>query len=132
MKLAVACLLAASPDAFSMLALYVPLAGLYWLGIHELISPTFPIPAPALIAFGVVLVAVMAWLINRWSRRESWRRTAYLRTLVAGSLLAGALIGARIVEDGNPIDQLGQAALALILLAFLVIWNMRKYKKMTY
>jgi sec-independent protein translocase protein TatC len=29
----VACLLAASPDAFSMLALYVPLAGLYWLGI---------------------------------------------------------------------------------------------------
>jgi len=80
----------------------------------------------------VVLVAVMAWLINRWSRRESRRRTTYLRTLVAGSLLAGALIGARIVEDGNPIDQLGQAALALILLAFLVIWNMRKYKKMTY
>jgi sec-independent protein translocase protein TatC len=29
----VACLLAASPDAFSMLALYIPLAGLYWLGI---------------------------------------------------------------------------------------------------
>jgi sec-independent protein translocase protein TatC len=29
----VAALLAASPDAFSMLALYIPLAGLYWLGI---------------------------------------------------------------------------------------------------
>jgi sec-independent protein translocase protein TatC len=29
----VAALLAASPDAFSMLAMYIPLAGLYWLGI---------------------------------------------------------------------------------------------------
>lgn len=101
------------------------LVGLYWLGIHELISPTFPVPALALIAIGVVLVAGMAWLLNRWSQREGWQRTAYLRALVAGSLLAAALIGAKIVEDGNPVDQLGQAALALILIVFLVIWEKR-------
>jgi apolipoprotein N-acyltransferase len=106
-----------------LIGVVVFLVGLYWLGIHELISPTFPVPALALIAIGAVLVAGMAWLLNRWSLREGWERTAYLRTLVAGSLLAGALIGAKIVEDGNPIDQLGQAALAIILVVFLVIWE---------
>ena len=102
------------------------LVGLYWLGIHELISPTFPIPALVLIVIGAVLVAGMAWLINRWSQREGRQRAVYLRTLVAGSLLAGALIGAKIVEDGNPIDQLGQAVLTIVLIIFLVIWEKRR------
>jgi hypothetical protein len=107
------------------------LVSLYWLGIHELISPTFPVPALVLIAIGAVLAAGMAWLINRWSQREGWQRVAYLRTLVVGSLLAGALIGAKIVEDGNPVDQLGQAALALILVVFLMIWNLRQHRSKT-
>ncbi len=114
-----------------LVGLVVFLVGVYWLGIHEFISPTFPIPALVMIVVGVLLVVAIAVLINRWSAQASKRQNAYLQTLVTGALLAGALVGAKIVQDGNLVDQLGQAALVVILVVFLVIWNWRLYTRNT-
>lgn len=106
-----------------LVGIVVCLACIYWLGIHEFITPTFPVPALVLIIAGLALVAAMALLLNRWALQNNWQRDAYLRTLATAALLAGGLVGIRIVQDGKMVDQLGQAALLMIAVILLAVWN---------